>query len=258
MRIEDSGKRKAMQTGGRLLSEIMFAAINFVTPGKSLSEINRFIEKAILAKKALPSFKTVRDYRWASCLNLNEGVVHGIPHPDVKIKTGDYLSIDIGAIYQGYHTDMAYTLKVADDRADEFLFVGKRALNKAIEVVKDGGRVGSISQQIQRTIEGAGYTCVESLTGHGVGKMLHQEPFIPLVLTLPIERTPMIFTGQALAIEVIYTKGEDNLVTDTDGWTIKTQDGKISALFEKTVFVDDYQAEVLTPFFWEENVQKGK
>jgi methionyl aminopeptidase len=248
-----------MRAGGQILSEIMFAAINFVSPNQSLQEINRFIEKAISAKKVSPSFKTVRDYCWASCLNLNEGVVHGIPHPDIKVKAGDYLSIDIGVFHQGYHTDMAYTLKVAGSGStDKFLSTGKEALNKAIGVVRAGARVGSISQQIQQTIQRAGYTCVESLTGHGVGETLHQEPFIPSVLNSPLEETPLIATGQALAIEVIYTQGKDDLVTDVDGWTIRTRDGKISALFEKTVFVDDYQAEVLTPFFWEENVQKGK
>ena len=245
-----------MKTGGKILSEIMHQAIQFVSPGKDLAEINRFIEKEIDRRKVKPSFKQVRDYRWASCLNLNEGVVHGIPHPGVKISRGDYVSIDVGILYGGYHTDMAYTFKVGEKSSqDEFLQTGKRALSQAISVVKNGVRVGEISREIENTIEGNGYACIDSLTGHGIGKVLHQEPFIPLVLTEPIEKTPIVLSGQALAIEVIYTQGRRDVSTQADGWTIITQDGKISALFEKTVFVDDYQGEVLTPFFWEEDVQ---
>lgn len=251
-------KYKKMQEGGRILSEVMFESLDFCVPGRSLAEIDQFIEKKIREKKAFPSFKKVKGYKWASCLNLNEGVVHGIPHPQVRIKSGDYLSIDIGVFYSGYHTDMAYTLKVGEEREDEFLAWGKKALRKATEAAKSGGRVGLISKNIQKTIQQAGYTCVKSLTGHGIGRRLHQAPFIPCFLNSPIEKTPLINPGEALAIEVIYTQGKDKLITDQDGWTIKTEDGKISALFEKTIFVDNSQVKVLTPFFWEEDVQEGR
>jgi len=249
-------KLRAMRAGGKILAEVMAAAIKFVQPGISLLEVEKFIDSRIREKGGQPSFKMVPDYQWASCINLNEGIVHGVPDQK-KFSSGDVVSLDMGAFYQGYHTDMAYTFQLNPKTSEErFLKAGKKALSEAIKAVKPGNRIGDVSETIQKVIEGAGYSCVETLTGHGIGKKLHQDPYIPCFLRGKKEETVEITPGMALAIEVIYMKGKPDLITNQDGWTMETRDGKISALFEKTIFVrKNNKAEILSPFFLEKNVQ---
>jgi len=249
-------KLKAMRAGGEILSEVMTAAIRFVRAGTSLVEIEKLVDSLIREKGGRPSFKMVPNYQWASCINLNEGIVHGVPDQK-KISSGDVVSLDMGVFYQGYHTDMAYTFQVPNraSETEKFLEVGKRALNEAIKTVKPGNRIGDISEAIQGVVEGVGYSCVKTLTGHGIGRKLHQAPYIPCFLRGKKEETVEIVPGTALAIEVIYMKGKPDLITGRDGWTMETRDGKMSALFERTIFVRNSKAEVLTPFFWEKNVQ---
>jgi len=250
-------KLRKMRQGGRLLAEVMSEALKAAQPGVSLKEINQLVEELIRKKGGKASFKKVAGYHWASCINLNAGVVHGIPQ-DRKIKEGDLVSLDIGFYYQGYHTDMAYSFRAGESSfpsRDPFLQAGRRALKKAIKAVKSGGRIGNISQAIQKEIEKAGFRCVETLTGHGIGHRLHEDPFIPCLLLRRISQTPQIKPGMALAIEVIYVAGSPQLKEGPDGWTISTQDGKIAALFEKTIFVKPSNIEVLTPYSWEKNAR---
>ena len=240
---------------GQKLSQVFDRCLKAIEPGRQLIEIDRLAEQLIREAGAEPSFKTVPGYRWATCINLNAGVVHGIPDETV-IQAGDLVSLDMGLVYQGWHADMAYTIKMQNPKSKmqkdrKFLTAGKRALAAAIRVVKPGNRVGHISAAIQRVIEGAGYHCVRELTGHGIGRELHQDPWVPCLLTQPIEATPILKEGMALAIEVIYTLGKPALRKLADGWTISTQDGKISALFEKTVVVTRKGGKVITPFIWE-------
>jgi methionyl aminopeptidase len=192
----------------------------------------------------------VPGYYWASCINLNDGVVHGIPD-ETPIKKDDYVSVDLGFFSHGFHTDLSWTIKTVDSPPrfaergrgrretvdDRFLKTGEEALKKAIDQVKPENRVGQISKAIEQTIKKAGYQPIRALTGHGVGHELHQEPAIPCFLKGKISQTPLLKKGMVLAIEVIYTQGEPGLVMADDGWTITTQDGKIAGLFEETVAV---------------------
>jgi len=240
-------KVKAMRAGGKKLSVIFGETLKEIKPGVSLAKVNQKAED-LLAKEGLKaSFKTVRNYQWASCLNLNEGVVHGIPDQKI-IKVGDLVSLDLGLIFKGWHTDMAYTIEVETDRHSEFLKAGKEALKQAILQARVGNRVGHISAQIEKTIKGSGYSVVSQLTGHGVGKTLHESPNIPGVLRGGRENTLELKKEQSIAIEVIYAQGEEGIEVGSDGWTISTQDGKMGALFEKTILVGENQAEELTSF----------
>ncbi len=173
---------------------------------------------------------------------------------------GDLVSLDLGIFYQGFHTDAAYTFWLGKPffyfRKDPFLLAGRKALEEAIESIKPGKNIGDISEAIQRRIEGAGFSCIASLTGHGIGRKLHAKPSIPCLLVVKKEETPPIRSGMALAIEIIYAEGRPEIITAEDGWTISTKDGKMAALFEKTVFVKQSKAEVLTPYIWEENARK--
>ncbi len=246
-------------TSNKKLAQVFKQLYPEIMVGIKLSDIERLAWQLIEEQGGRPSFANVPGYDWATCLNVNEGIVHGIPN-DYQIKEGDLVSLDIGLIYNGWHSDMAYTKLVTSDKLkvnsekENFLKVGKQALNNAISAVKPGNRVGHISQQIQTTIEENGYTVIEELTGHGIGKHLHQEPNIPGIVFKPIEKTKQLKPGMGLAIEVIYTPGKPGIKTNDDGWTINTQDGKISALFEQTVLVTQKGKQIVTPYLFS---QKG-
>jgi methionyl aminopeptidase len=238
---------KIMKEGGRRLALVMREALLLVKPGLSLSDLDQEIEKLILKNGGQPSFKTVPDYHWASCLNINQGVVHGVPN-DYRLQKNDLLSIDIGFLWQGFHNDMARTLNVGEGNAKlrKFLTVGKETLKKAIQAAKVGNRIGHLSAAIEKGLKDAGYSPVEILTGHGVGRKLHEEPQIPCLLWKSLKNTPEIKSGMVLAIEVIYAQGSPDLVLGNDNWTIETKDGQLSGLFEDTVLVESGKTEVLT------------
>ncbi len=242
-----------------ILSKVMAKAIKFIRPDVSFSQVENIIDDQITKSGAKPSFKMVPGYRWASCINLNEGIVHGIPKGR-KFAQGDLVSLDIGAFYKGYHTDMSYSWELGTDRYGRFLAAGKRALSLAIEEARVGNKVKDISKQIQEGIEGAGVGyCARGLTGHGVGRKLHQEPFIPCFVDESQKSSQSVLKeGQTLALEVIYSQTNSGLITESDGWTISTEDGKISSLFEKTVAVGRKSGLALTPYFWEKAMSDEK
>jgi methionyl aminopeptidase len=242
-------KRDAMQEGGAKLGGILQKLLAAAKPGVSLNEIEALAVRLIRQAGGTPSFKTVRGYKWATCLCVDDVVVHGVPSPYI-LKDGDVLTIDVGLLYKGFHTDTAWT-KIVGEKATpatrKFLRIGEKALWKAISEAKGGHRVGHISRTIQEHIEGAGYTIVESLVGHGVGRQLHESPQVPGFLEDPTQRTPKLIPGMTIAIEVIYAQGKGEVVYDTgDGWSIATKDGSLSAVFEHTIAVSDGVPLVLT------------
>ncbi len=244
--------RKFIQAGQKL-GRAFAKTLEEIRPGVRLSEVENLANQYIRAEGGKPGFKMVDKYDWATCININQGVVHGVPD-DKEVKSGDIVSLDMGLYYRGWHSDMAYTKEITNSKSEirnaDFLRVGEEALEKAIDQVKPGNRVGHISQAIEETIGKAGYRVIPRLTGHGVGRELHQDPMIPGVLTGKVERTSKLRLGMGLAIEVIYTKGKPGIKTAGDGWTIVTKDGKISSLFEKTVLVTKSGAKIITPYLF--------
>lgn len=241
-------KLEVMREGGALLAEILHRVLRKVAPGVTLRALDQEADRLIENVGGMPSFKMVPNYRFATCINLNAGVVHGIP-TERKIMEGDTVSVDISLLYKGYHTDIASTVIAGKPKSStqvRFLAVGRRALRQALAQGVAGNRVGHISRAIQETIEAAGYRCVRALTGHGVGKALHEDPPIPCFLADPLETTPRLFPRQTLAVEVIYAQGDAQLKLGDDGWTLTTADGRLAALFEETVAIDRGKCEVLT------------
>jgi len=238
---------------GQKLARAFAKTLNEVNIGISLAQVERKALQYIKAEGGKPGFRMVDNYDWATCININQGVVHGIPD-NTEVRPGDIVSLDMGLYYRGWHSDMAYTKEIRSSKHEirngEFLAVGEKALEKAIDQARPGNRVGHISKAIEETIGQAGYRVIPRLTGHGVGRELHQDPMIPGVLTGKVERTPKIKVGMGLAIEVIYTKGQPGIKTTGDGWTIATRDGKISSLFEKTVLVTKNGAKIITPYLF--------
>jgi len=254
--IKTEKEIKIMKEGGQKLALVFAEVVKRIKPGVSLKKLDDLAEELIIKQGGFPSFKTVKGYHWTTCININEGVVHGIPN-DYQIKEGDLVSLDMGMLYKGFHTDMARTLWVQNPKSKfpaspagrqnpKFLEAGREALKAAIKAAKAGNRVGHISAAIEKVIRKAGFNPVKELTGHGVGRKLHEEPQIPLFLSKPIDKTPILQPGMTLAIEVIYTWGKPDLILADDGWTIKTADGRLSGVFENTVLVTKKEPKILT------------
>lgn len=249
--LKNDKEIQAMVEGGEILGQVLKKTLDFVKPGITKIELDKIAEEEILKKGGKPSFKMVRGYHWTSCITVNSEVVHGIPN-NYKIKAGDNVGLDLGIFYKGFNTDTSWSILVpGGPKKDEeikkkFLQVGEKALSAAIKKAVPGNYIGQISQEIQNQVEGGGYHVVRELTGHGVGKILHEDPSIPGYLDQNYQKTVKIVSGMTLAIEIIYTLGKPDIVLEADGWTIATKDGKISALFEGTVAVGPNGPLILT------------
>lgn len=245
--IKSLSQIEDMKVGGKILADVLFETLSHVKPGITELELDKIAEQLILKKGGEPGFKRVDGYKNTICISVNDVVVHGIPTTN-KIKEGDVVGIDCGVFYKGFHTDMSETItvgKVSED-VEKFLKVGKRALEAGIKNAVAGNRVGNISKAIEDIVYGNGYTVVESLVGHGVGKELHEDPEIPGFLIGDIEDTPMLKSGMVIAVEVIYNMGEKDVIYGEDGWTIKTEDDSLSGLFERTIAITDKGPLILT------------
>ncbi len=233
-----------MAEGGKKLAFVKNELAKMVKEGVSSWDIEAKADELIKKSGGEASFKKVADYRWATCVNVNDGLVHGIPSKKVTFKKGDVVSIDVGLYFKGFHTDTSVTVAIEPDKETlKFLETGRRALKQAILQAKPGKKISDISRAIQETIEKESYNPIKALVGHGVGRNLHEEPAIPCFVT---DHTPEIKAGMALAIEVMYALGSPEVVMENDGWTISTRDGKIAALYEETVAVSKNGTFVLT------------
>lgn len=252
--IKTKKEIEIMRTGGKILADVLFEVLKHAKPGVSELELDQLAEKLILEKGGEPGFKKVQGYKHTICISTNDVVVHGIP-TDYKLKEGDKVGIDCGVYYKGFHTDMAHTVIVQNSESriqnlggiDKFLEIGEKAMWEGIRAAKFGQRVGDISKAIQEIVEGQGYSIVRSLIGHGVGRELHEDPEVPGFLDGQILRTPLLKEGMTIAVEVIYNMGKSDVVySGGDGWTIKTKDGSLSGLFERSIAITSDLPEVLT------------
>lgn len=240
--IKTGAEIEIMAEGGRRLAEIRKRIVEAVRPGVTTLELERIADKLIVKAGGQASFKMVPGYSWATCINVNSVVVHGIPG-SYKIKSGDKVGIDIGFFYKGWHTDTSVTV----GGPERFLGVGRLALKRAIGKARIGNRVWDLSEVMQTTVEQAGYAVVTALTGHGIGKKLHEEPAVPCFVVGERKYSVELKAGMVVAIEVMYNEGSSEVkYVNDDGWTIGTLDGKISGLFEDTVAVTNQGPVVLT------------
>jgi methionyl aminopeptidase len=233
---------KLMQYGGHILSDVLNEVMDAIKPGVTELEIDQLAEKLIRARGGEPGFQKVKGYHHTICVSTNDVVVHGIPG-SYAFQEGDVVGIDCGVFYKGFHTDMSDSKIVVGSKtkpekaAAEFLRVGKKALDEAIAVAVMGNRIGNISETIQKLVEAGGYSVVRSLIGHGVGRNLHEEPEVPGYLVGKIEKTPLLKEGMTIAVEVIYNMGSPEVMLDRDGWTIRTEDGALAGLYERTIAI---------------------
>lgn len=241
-----------MEKAGKILAEVLYEVLDHANPGVSERELDALAEELTLKKGGEPGFKKVPGYHHAICVATNDVVVHGIPS-DYKLKEGDIVGIDYGVFMEGFHTDMAETVYVGDKdkmpaSLKRFLSFGKQGMLDGIAKVKPGNHIGDISWAIQSQVEGkGGYSVTRSLIGHGVGRELHEEPEVPGYLEGPITRTPELVPGMTIAVEVIYTMGSPEVIySGEDDWTIRSADGSLGGLFERTVLVTPTGHTVIT------------
>lgn len=232
---------------GKILSEAKKILVKEIKPGVTLAQLDQIAESEVKKLGGESAFPRVPGYKWTTCINVNDGLVHGIPGKYV-IREGDKISVDIGVYLRGFYTDSAFTVGVSpvSESVSKFIEFGKRALAGGISEAKDGNHIGDISRAIEDALRIGGYNPVYMFTGHGVGQDLHEEPAIPCFLSGKVEETPLIRPGMVLAIEAIYTEGKPTIKIDQDGWTARTIDGKMGGLFEETLIVTERGPQVVT------------
>lgn len=234
-----------MRKSGRLVAETLLGVIDRIEPGVSTGELDSFAEKHIKQGGGAPSFKGYRGFPATLCTSVNSEVVHGIPGTR-RLEDGDVLSIDVGAVVDGYHGDSAVTVPVGDvsQETEHLLEVGRGALSAGIEQVRPGSHLGDVSHAIQTFVQRTGYSVVRDYAGHGIGRDMHEAPEIPNYGRPG--QGPKLRTGMVLAIEPMVNRGTHEVHTAPDGWTVNTADGEMSVHFEHTVAVVEGGHEVLT------------
>lgn len=243
-----------MHQSGAITAQALKAVLNAVRPGITTLELNSIAEKVIDQNGAKPSFKGYDGFGFVTCININEGVVHGVPS-DYVLKEGDMFTVDVGSFYKGFHSDAARSAVVLGSSPNakekykdllKFMNVGRQALANATAKCVPNCRVGDISHAIQTTIEPAGYTVIRDYVGHGIGRDLHEDPEIPCFGDAGTGLT--LQAGAVVAVEVMWMQGDWRTVVDEDGWTVKTRDRKVSGLFENTIAITESGPVVLTAF----------
>jgi methionyl aminopeptidase len=210
---------------------------DMIRPGVTTQALDEFAEKVIVSSGARPAFKGYRGYPKTLCTSINSEVVHGIPSKSVSLKDGDIISIDVGAIVEGFYGDAAKTFPVGDvdPEAKRLIQITEEALHKGIAEATAGNRLYDISSAVQRHVESHGYSVVREFVGHGIGRNMHEDPQIPNFGERG--QGPKIKSGMVLAIEPMVNRGGSATVVKEDGWTAMTVDGSLSAHFEHTIAV---------------------
>ncbi|BBI36010.1 type I methionyl aminopeptidase [Cohnella abietis] len=243
--IKSERQLNLMREAGRIVAEAHRLMKQAVVPGVTTAELDRICETFILSQGAVPSFKGYNGFPASICASTNEELVHGFPSSR-KLIEGDIISIDIGAQYQGFHGDSAWTYGVGQisDEAQRLLEVTEASLYAGLELVRPDVRLYTVSHGIQKVIEESGFSVVREYVGHGVGADLHEEPQIPNY-GVP-DRGPRLKPGMTLAIEPMVIVGERYVKTLSDNWTVVTVDGSLCAHFEHTIAVTEDGYEILT------------
>lgn len=232
-------------------------AIKILRPGITTMQVNNIVEEFIMDNGALPSFKNYNGYPYATCISMNEAVVHGFPGNHV-IQEGDVISLDIGVYKNGFHGDSAYTYAVGPvpDEVKQLLRVTKESLYLGIGKARQGNRIGDIAHAIQEHTEKKyGYGVVRELVGHGLGRKMHEDPQVPNYGRKG--SGPKLKEGMVLAIEPMINLGVKDVVHLDDGWTILTRDNKVSAHFEHDVCITRAEPDILSSFVEIEAAEKA-
>lgn len=227
----------------------------WIAPGITTLKLDKIAEEFIRDNGGVPGFLGYGGFPATLCVSVNETVVHGIPSSQT-LREGDIVSIDCGAVVNGYNGDSAYTFAVGevDEKVKHLLEVTKASLYLGIEQAIEGNRIGHIGNAIQDYCEHQGFTVVREMTGHGIGKKLHEEPAVPNYGRRGVGA--LLKSGMCIAIEPMINMGSRNIVIESDGWTCRTKDRKPSAHFEHTVAIRKGKADILSSFEFIEGESK--
>lgn len=235
MRVASKISAGALQAGGAA-----------VQPGATTADIDKAVYDYIISQGARPNFKGYGGFPGSACVSVNDVVIHGIPSKEIVLKDGDIVSVDTGAVIDGFHGDNAFTFQcgTVSAEAKRLLEVTEASLYKAIEVAVPGNRIGDIGYAVQSFVEENGFSVVRTYVGHGIGRALHEAPEIPNFGRAG--RGPRLVPGMTLAIEPMINENGFDVYVLSDGWTVKTRDKGLSAHFEHTIAVTKDGPVILT------------
>lgn len=244
--IKNKNAIAKMTQAGQLLSALFPLLESRLVPGITTAQLDAFIDSYLTESGMVSQTKGYKGYRHASCISVNDVVVHGVPSDSVVVRDGDLVKIDVCAAWSGYCADMARSFIVGDGNQSvrQFIAVGQSALDKGIAKAVVGGRLSDISAAIQQEIEAYGFGVVRDFAGHGIGKRMHEDPEL-LNYGVP-GRGPLLQHGMTLAIEPMLTMGHYEVYVEDDSWTVKTADNSLAVHCEDTIVILNEGTRVLT------------
>jgi methionyl aminopeptidase len=245
--LKSSQEIEKMRRAGRVVREVLECVRGLATPGATTLDLENAADKRMNDLGAKPAFKGYHGFPAVLCTSINSEVVHGIPSAKRVLKEGDIVSIDCGAIVDGYYGDAAITVPVGqriDPKTDRLLKVTEQSLHAGIAAVKPGATLGDIGAAVQSVVEAEGFSVVRDFVGHGIGSKMHEDPQVPNFGEAG--RGMKLKAGMVIAIEPMVNAGRPDVRVLRDGWTAVTDDGSMSAHFEHTVAVTDTGARILT------------
>ena len=244
--IKNSEQLALMRQAGRITAEALLVAKENIRPGITTKELDTKIRRHIEKCGAKPSFLGYGGFPGSDCISINDEVIHGIPSSKRELCEGDIVKVDVGARFRGSNGDSARTFPVGkvSDEALRLISVTEKSFYEAIKHARAGNRVGDIGSAVENFVISNGYSVVRTYTGHGVGKELHEEPEVPNYGTAG--RGARLYAGMTLAIEPMVNVGTEKVKVLSDGWTVVTLDGKLSAHYENTIAITDGDPILLT------------
>ena len=244
--LKTTRELRYMRDAGKISQEALLKAGEAVRPGVSTLELDKIVRRTIEKAGAVPSFLGYGGFPASACISVNNVVIHGIPSAHEILKEGDIVSIDVGAIYEGFNGDNAWTFpcgKVSEE-AQKLMDATRESLFLAIEKAVPGNRIGDIGSAVQQYVEARNYSGVREFVGHGVGAKLHEDPSVPNYGTPG--RGVRLLPGMTIAIEPMVTQGSCEVKILKDGWTTVTKDGKLAAHFEHSIAITPDGPVILT------------
>lgn len=237
---------KKMRKAGKIVAELLEKVESLIKPGVSIIKIDELAWEITRRRGGYPSFYKYQNYPAAVCVSINEEVIHGIPYKEKIIKEGDIVSVDFGAIYEGFHADAAKTFIVgdADERSKLLVKVTEEVLYEAIKYVKPEMRTGDLGNFIESYVKKFGFSVVKDFCGHGIGRKLHEEP--PILNYGTPGKGIKLMKNLAICIEPMVCMGSSEIEILEDGWTVVTKDRSLSAHFEHTIVIRDGENEIIT------------
>lgn len=235
-----------MREACRITKGMIDACEKYIKPGVSTLELDQIAEDYCRSQGAIPACKNYEGYPASICASIDDVIVHGIPRADVILKEGQIISIDTVAYYHGFNGDATRTFAVGkiSSEKQKLIDVTKQCFYEGINGLKVGDHIGDIGERVQKYAESQGYSVVREMVGHGIGRDMHEDPEVPNYGHKGFG--PVIENGLCIAIEPMINMGKKSIITDDDGWTTRTRDGKPSAHYENTIAITDDGVEILT------------